>query len=321
MASELLSVMNPDKTIGDLIENVSGAVRGKPEAVKFAVTALIARGHLLIEDVPGIGKTTLAQGLARSISCSFNRIQFTSDLLPSDIIGVTVFSKPKQDFQFKPGPIFTNIVLADEINRATPKTQSALLEAMNEGQVSVENTTHRLPRPFMVMATQNPIEFYGTFPLPESQMDRFLMRIRMGYPGLDVEKEILKLGAGGALAEGVAPVLDGEDVAKMQEAAASVRVDDGLLDYLLRIVDATRRSDKVALGASPRGSLYLARAARAYAFISGRDYCVPDDIKSLAVSVLAHRIVLDLRGSGFGKRGEDADDIVRDIVESVEVPV
>jgi len=312
--------MGGEENIRKLIESVSRAVRGKPEAVRLAVTALVARGHLLIEDVPGIGKTTLAQALARSISCSFNRIQFTSDLLPSDIIGVTVFNKSKQEFEFKPGPIFANIVLADEINRATPKTQSALLEAMNEGQVSVENDTHRLPRPFMVLATQNPLEFYGTFPLPESQMDRFVIRIRMGYPGIDVEKEILKLGASGPLGAGLAPALTGEEVSVLQDKAARVRIDDGLLDYLLAIVEATRRSDKIALGASPRGSLYLSRAARAYALVNGRDYCVPDDIKTLAAPVLAHRLVLDSRG-GFGRRSEDADDVVRDIVESVDVPV
>lgn len=307
--------------IDALTDNIGEAVKGKPDAVRLAVIALLARGHLLIEDVPGIGKTTLAHALALSIDCSFHRVQFTSDLLPSDIIGVSVFNKTTQGFEFKEGPIFANIVLADEINRATPKTQGALLEAMNEGQVTVDKRTYRLPEPFMVVATQNPLEFHGTFPLPESQMDRFIMRIKLGYPDREHERHILKANIYESAVKGLGPVLGAADVVALQEEVGRVRVDGSLTEYLLSIVEATRNDPRLALGASPRGSLYLERAARAMALFEGRDYCIPDDVKSLAVPVLAHRIIVETRAGGLGRRGEDARDIIRDIVESVEVPV
>jgi len=313
--------MDAPEMIKALLQNIGVAVKGKPEAVKLAVAALISRGHLLIEDVPGIGKTTLAYSIARSINCSFQRVQFTSDLLPSDITGVTVFNRTTQEFEFKEGPIFANIVLADEINRTTPKTQSALLEAMNEGQVTVEKDTHQLPKPFMVIATQNPLEYHGTFPLPESQMDRFVMRIRLGYPDISDEKEILKTYTTDYIKDGLKPVLDAQDVLRLQDEASRVRVDEALMDYILRIAQATRETAALALGVSPRGTLFLQKAARATALISGRDYCIPDDIKRLAVPVLAHRVVVNARGGGFGKRGEDAEGIISDIVNSVEVPV
>ncbi len=313
--------MDLKQKIGALMRNVETAVKGKPDAVRLAITALLARGHLLIEDVPGIGKTTLAHALARSIDCTFQRIQFTSDLLPSDITGVSVFNKNTQGFEFRQGPIFASIVLADEINRTTPKTQGALLEAMNEGQVTVDRVTHVLPSPFMVIATQNPLEFHGTFPLPESQMDRFIMRIRLGYPGREHERRILRENVYESAVMGLKPALEAPDVIALQREVANVRMDEGLTEYLLTIIEATRTDKRLALGSSPRGSLYLERAARAAALVDGREYCVPDDIKSLAPSVLAHRVIVESRSGGFGRRAEDAEDIIRDIAETVEVPV
>ncbi|MGC2425189.1 MAG: MoxR family ATPase [Nitrospirota bacterium] len=305
--------------IKKLIENVESAVRGKPEAVRLAVVALIGRGHLLIEDVPGVGKTTLAHSLARSINCSFHRVQFTSDLMPSDITGVTVYDQLRAEFVFKKGPIFANIVLADEINRTTPKTQSALLEAMNEGQVSVEKETYPLPHPFMVVATQNPLEFSGTFPLPESQMDRFLIRMRLGYPSLSSEKEILKDRSRGERQNELSAVLSGGEVEEIQAAADSVKMDESLMDYILAIVEATRRSESLSLGVSPRGTIFLQRAAKAMAVTEGRDYCIPDDIKRLAVPVLSHRVITSPK-AGYRGRNEGAEDVIRDILDSVEVP-
>ncbi len=312
--------MDTHQKIQALIDNIGAAVKGKPDAVRLSVATLLARGHLLIEDVPGIGKTTLAYSLARSVNCSFHRIQFTSDLMPSDIIGVTIFNQTNQEFEFKEGPIFSNIVLADEINRTTPKTQSALLEAMNEGQVTVEKATLPLPRPFMVVATQNPLEYHGTFPLPESQLDRFMMRIRLGYPEARDEKLILQSSTMGYMHDGLGSVLDGDDVLMLQEAVQKVRVDESLQDYILAITEATRTSEKLALGVSPRGALFLQKAARAMALVDGRDYCIPDDIKTLAVPVLSHRVIVDSRG-GYGKRAEDAEEIIREITASVEIPV
>ncbi|HEY3346462.1 MAG TPA: MoxR family ATPase [Nitrospirota bacterium] len=313
--------MDTKEKIGQLAGNISKVIKGKPEVVRLAVVSLLARGHLLIEDVPGIGKTTLAFSLARSIDCGFHRVQFTSDLMPSDIVGVTVFNQNRSEFEFKPGPIFANIVLADEINRTTPKTQSALLEAMNEGQVTVENDTHALPRPFMVIATQNPLEFQGTYPLPESQMDRFIMRIRLGYPAIGDEKAILQAASSKAMAESLSPVLHAQDIVALQEQVLNVKMDDSLLDYLLAIVDATRTNDRLSLGVSPRGALFLQGAARANALFEGRNYCIPDDIKNLAVPVLAHRVMFNTRAGAYGRRSEDAEDVIRDIVEAVEVPV
>ena len=292
--------------------NVSRALVGKPEAVRLAVVGLLARGHILIEDVPGVGKTTLAAALARSIGAGFQRIQFTSDMLPSDVIGVSIWEPTKSEFVFKPGPLFTNIVLADEINRTTPKTQSSLLEAMNEAQVSLDHSTYPLPQPFMVLATQNPREHEGTYPLPESQLDRFLLRIRIGYPGALDEK------AGSPGLETLVPVLDGREVLALQEEAEGVRAEESVLDYLMALVEATRVSPLLSLGVSPRGSLALLRTARAHALIDGRDYLVPDDVKRLAVAALAHRVLL--KGRTAQGSGMDGEAILRSIVQDVPVP-
>jgi MoxR-like ATPase len=297
--------------------SVSRALVGKPEVVRLAVVGLLARGHLLIEDVPGVGKTTLAAALARSIGAGFQRIQFTSDLLPSDVIGVSIWEPAKSEFVFKPGPLFTNIVLADEINRTTPKTQSSLLEAMNEAQVSFDHSTYVLPRPFMVLATQNPREHEGTYPLPESQLDRFLLRIRIGYPGAPDEKSVLR-GAGSPVLESLVPVLQAEDVMALQDEADRVRADESVLDYIMALVGATRTSPLLSLGVSPRGSLALLRAARAQALADGRDYLVPDDVKSLAVPALAHRVMV--RGRPEQGDGIGAEAVLRSIVQDIPVP-
>jgi MoxR-like ATPase len=295
-------------------------IRGKDEAIGLALVALLARGHLLIEDVPGVGKTTLAQALAHSFHCSFQRIQFTSDMLPSDVIGISVFNQIDQQFEFKPGPIFANIVLADEINRTTPKTQSALLEAMNEAQVTVDTRTHPLPQPFMVLATQNPIEHHGTYPLPESQMDRFLIRIRMGYPSIENEKEILRSHSDPHSGSGVKPVMEASDILAMQKAVERVRVDDSLLDYALEIIQKTRQNERLVLGVSPRGSLMLQRGAQARAFIEGRDFCLPDDFKQLILPVFAHRVIVNARYATTQKKTAQAETILSEIVESTHVP-
>ncbi|MBI2525094.1 MAG: MoxR family ATPase [Candidatus Rokubacteria bacterium] len=301
-----------------LEESVGRALVGKPEVVRLAVTGLLARGHLLIEDVPGVGKTTLGAALARSIGCGFQRIQFTSDMLPSDVIGVSIYQPEKGEFVFKPGPLFTNIVLADEINRTTPKTQSSLLEAMNEAQVSLDHATYPLPRPFMVLATQNPREYEGTFPLPESQLDRFLLRIRIGYPGAPDEKAILR-GAGGAPQESVEPVLSAREVLALQAEAERVRAEESVLDYLMALVAATRASPFLSLGVSPRGSIALLRAARARALCDGRDYLVPDDVKALAVPALAHRVIVKA-ALGQAGGGADGESIIRALVQDTPVP-
>ncbi|MGH9734974.1 MAG: AAA family ATPase [Candidatus Acidiferrales bacterium] len=307
--------------LAELRKSIARIVKGKDDVIHLALTSLLARGHLLIEDVPGVGKTTLAQALARSFQCSFQRIQFTSDMLPSDLIGVSVYNPAAQQFEFKPGPIFANVVVADEINRTTPKTQSALLEAMNEAQITVDNHTHTLPKPFLVLATQNPIEHHGTYPLPESQLDRFLMRIRMGYPSRESEKEIIRNGSGHAPAEKAPPLMDANDVVAMQEASGKVRVDDSLLDYALEVIDRTRQTEQLTLGVSPRGAVMLHRAAQARAFLEGRDYCLPDDFKCLIVPVFAHRVVVSSRYVSTQKKSEQAEAILREIVESTRVPV
>ncbi|HUP35824.1 MAG TPA: MoxR family ATPase [Candidatus Limnocylindria bacterium] len=305
------------ETIRRLEENVGRALVGKPEVVRLAVIGLVARGHLLIEDVPGVGKTTLASGLARSIGASFQRIQFTSDMLPSDVLGVSVWEPKRAEFVFKPGPLFTNIVLADEINRTTPKTQSALLEAMNEAQVSLDHSTYPLPRPFMVLATQNPREYEGTFPLPESQLDRFLLRIRIGYPAAADEKAVLR---GDASPADLGPVVEADEVLALQEAAERVRMEESVLDYLVALVTATRLSPLLALGVSPRGSLALLRAARARALADGRDYLLPDDIKHLAVPALAHRVIVKGSLAGSAAGGMDGESAVAAILQDVPVP-
>jgi MoxR-like ATPase len=296
-------------------------IRGNDEVIRLALVSVIARGHLLIEGVPGVGKTTLAHALARALDCSFQRIQFTSDMLPTDVLGITVFSALDQNFEFKPGPVFTNILLADEINRTTPKTQSALLEAMNEGQVTVDGHSHQLPEPFLVIATQNPVEHHGTYPLPESQLDRFLLRIQMGYPQVADEREILRSEAGAARLEEVQVVATGADVLAMQEEATHVKVDDSLVDYALEIVRRTRESTALALGVSPRGSLMLYRAAQAKAYLDGRMFATPEDFKSLAVAVFSHRVVVNGRYSATLKKSEQAETIILDILQAVPVPV
>ena len=307
--------------ISELQRSIARVVKGKEEAIQMALMTLLARGHLLVEDVPGVGKTTLAHAIARSFHCSFQRIQFTSDMLPSDVIGVSVYNPVAQEFEFKPGPIFANIIVADEINRTTPKTQSALLEAMNEAQITVDNHTHPLPRPFLVLATQNPIEHHGTYPLPESQLDRFLMRIRMGYPARASEKEIIRNNAGTSGAEQVPAVMDAADVTAMQETVSQVKVDDSLLDYALDIIERTRQTEQLSLGVSPRGAVMLHRAAQARAFLEGRDYCLPDDFKRLIVPVFAHRVVVSSRYVSTQKKSEQAETILREIVDSTRVPL
>ncbi len=309
---------NDADSIQKLHANVEQALVGKPEVVRQAIVALLARGHLLIEDVPGVGKTTLAQALAKSLGLTFQRIQFTSDLLPSDILGVSIFDPRKAEFEFKPGPIFANIILADEINRTTPKTQSSLLEAMNETQVSLDHHTYRLPRPFMVLATQNPLEYQGTHPLPESQMDRFLLRIRIGYPDETHERRILR-GAGSAILDRLEPVLSGEAVLDLQARVETVKVDESLLTYVMAIVQATRTHNALALGVSPRGSLALTRAAQALALTDGRLYCIPDDIKQVAIPALAHRVILRTHWEGAG-RSDDPEMVIREILQEVPVP-
>ena len=306
--------------LAQIQQTIGRVIKGKEEVIQLALVTLLARGHLLIEDVPGTGKTTLAHTIARAFHCSFQRVQFTSDMLPSDVIGISVFNPKREEFEFKPGPLFANIVLADEINRTTPKTQSALLEAMNEAQVTVDNHTHPLPHPFLVIATQNPIEHHGTYPLPESQLDRFLMRIRMGYPARESEKQILR-NNGSAAVEEVPPVMDAAEVSAMQDAVVRVRVDDSLLDYALEIVERTRQSEQLSLGVSPRGAVMLHRGAQARAFLEGRDYCLPDDFKNLILPVFAHRVVVSSRHTSTRKKSEQAESILSEIIDSTRVPL
>jgi MoxR-like ATPase len=309
------------ETLAKLQRSVQSVIRGKDEAIKLAIVTLLARGHLLIEDVPGVGKTTLAHSLARSFNCAFHRVQFTSDMLPSDVIGVSVYSQHAQAFEFRPGPVFANIVLADEINRTTPKTQSALLEAMNEYQVTVDNHTYGLPQPFMVIATQNPIEHHGTYPLPESQLDRFLLRLKMGYPSAASEKEILKNFADAEPLAQIEPVMAAEEVVEMQQAVRRVMVDEQLIAYTLAIVEKTRQHEYLSLGVSPRGSMSLYRAAQGLAFLEGRPYCIPDDFKRLVLPVFAHRIVVSSRYVSTLKKVDQAEAMLSEIVESTPIPL
>jgi MoxR-like ATPase len=300
---------------------IGRVIRGKPEVVRLALVTLLAGGHLLIEDVPGVGKTTLAHALARALDCVFQRIQFTSDLLPSDVIGLSIYNQHDSVFEWKPGPIFANIVLADEINRTTPKTQSALLEAMAERHVTVEGVTHPLPQPFMVLATQNPIEHHGTYPLPESQLDRFMLRLRIGYPGVDDEKMILRDRERAEPLDDMQPVMSADDILDLQTAVSEVSVDEAIVDYLMRIVAATRSSEMLDLGVSPRGTLSLFRAAQALALTEERSYCLPDDVKRLVVPVFAHRITVSSRYSSAMRRSEEAEAVLLEIMKTIGVPL
>src|SRR5262245_42841181 len=293
--------------ISELQRTIENVIRGKSGTVKLALVALFARGHLLIEDVPGIGKTTLANAMARALDLSIQRIEFTSDLLPSDVIGLSVFNQQSGEFEWKPGPIFSNVVVADEINRATPKTQSALLEAMAEEQVTVEGVSRGLPLPFVVIATQNPSEHHGTYPLPESQLDRFMLRLHIGYPGVDDERRILRDRESVNPLDAVEAVMSRDEILVIQSMVNEVRVDDALLDYLLQIVDATRKTDTLELGISPRGTLALFRSAQALAFIENRDYCIADDIKRLVVPCFAHRVIVNSRSSALRHRTREAE--------------
>ena len=327
MASSQIMVAPPSgvspenaRSLAGLEQSLAAALNGKPEVIRLSLVCLLARGHLLLEDVPGVGKTTLAQALARSVSCRFHRLQFTSDMLPSDVLGVTIYNAHVGAFEFKPGPIFSNFLLADEINRTTPKTQSALLEAMNEGQVTLDGKSHALPRPFMVIATQNPVEHHGTYPLPESQLDRFLMRLRIGYPDTASEREILRQSDRPAPRLAEAGV-GGEDVIRLQEAVQRVTVEDSLVDYILAIVERTRNHESLTLGVSPRGSQALFRAAQALALIESRDFAIPDDVKRLAAPLFAHRVVINTRTTLVERRAEAGERIIEEILTQVEVPL
>jgi MoxR-like ATPase len=314
--------LSPDlhRKLAELEAAVGAAIRGKPEVIRLSIVCLLARGHLLIEDVPGVGKTTLAQSLARSVSCRFHRLQFTSDMLPSDVLGVTIYNAHSEAFEFKPGPIFSNFLLADEINRTTPKTQSALLEAMNESQVTLDGRSHSLPRPFMVIATQNPVEHHGTYPLPESQLDRFLMRLRMGYPDAASERQILR-NTEIATSQAPASALVAEDVVRLQESVHAVTVEEAIVDYMLAIVERTRTHDSLALGVSPRGSQALYRAVQALAMVESRDFAIPDDVKRLAAPLFAHRVVINTRTTLVQRRAEAGERIIEEILSQVEVPL
>jgi MoxR-like ATPase len=301
-----------------LRQNIAEVLFGKPELIRLALIAVLGDGHVLVEDMPGVGKTLLAKALARSLDCTFHRIQFTPDLLPSDLIGTSVFQQHTGTFVFQPGPIFAQVVLADEINRATPRTQSALLEAMSDRQVSVDGVSHPLGSPFLVLATQNPFEFEGTYPLPESQLDRFMMRLQIGYPDRKAELEILASHRDGEPVDQLGAVLKAQQVVELQQATRNVKVDTSLANYMLDVIAATRSHSDVALGASPRAALGLYRASQASALLEGRDYVIPDDVKRLAVPVLAHRLLT--HGMRQGGRDLPAADIVKTLLEQVPVP-
>lgn len=310
--------MEIQKSAQAIVDNVARVIVGKDGVIELCLVALLCEGHVLLEDVPGIGKTTLAKALARSVGCTFKRIQFTPDLLPSDVTGVLYFNQKSQEFEFRPGPVMAQIVLADEINRATPRTQSSLLEAMQERQVTVDVETLRLPRPFMVLATQNPIELEGTFPLPEAQVDRFLMRLALGYPDRAEENDILLRYERDDPLDGLEPVIQAEDLLAMQRQVRDVRVEVSVREYIVDVVRATREHAAVELGVSPRGSLALYNTAQALAALRGRDFVVPDDVKTLAPVVLTHRLIISPQTRLRGRRPEE---IVAEIVASVPVPV
>jgi len=319
MANEPIPLTRSLDKISALQTNVEKVIRGKPEVIQLCIAALLAKGHILLEDVPGVGKTTLAHALARSLSLSFQRIQFTSDLLPGDIVGVTIFKQDEQQFEFVSGPIFTNVLLADEINRATPKSQSALLEAMSEGMISIEKRRLPLPDPFLVIATQNPIEHVGTYPLPESQLDRFLICLTIGYPSATDEKKLLRSGGAQDALQHLEPVLDVEELRDLQEQVMHIHVKESLIEYLMTIVHTTRTHAEVALGVSTRGALTYFKACQALAMVNGRDFVVPEDVKRLAGPVLAHRILMKDRRSMRGEHSAEAKFINR-IVSEIPVP-
>ncbi|MYS22402.1 MoxR-like ATPase [Streptomyces sp. DvalAA-14] len=319
-----MTTIDPRASLSDLTttadrvrRSVESVIEGKPEVVRIALTVLLAEGHLLIEDVPGVGKTMLSKALARSIDCSVRRIQFTPDLLPSDITGVSVFDQQRRDFEFKPGAIFAQIVVGDEINRASPKTQSALLESMEERQVTIDGTTYELPSPFMVIATQNPVEMEGTYPLPEAQRDRFTARVSIGYPSPDSELKMLEMHGGASPLDDLQPVAHAHEIVKLIEAVRQVYVADPVRRYAVTLVGATRNHPDLRLGASPRATLHLIRAARASAALDGRDYVLPDDVQSLAASVLAHRL-LPTAQAQLNRR--TPEQVVAEIVQRVPVP-
>jgi MoxR-like ATPase len=318
---QALTAAEARSRLDKLEKNIELVIKGKNEVVRMAIIGLLSRGHVLFEDVPGVGKTTLAQCLARSLNLSFQRVQGTSDLLPSDILGVMVYDTNRQAFTFRTGPIFANMVLVDEINRASPKTQSALLEAMNTAQVSIERQTHDLPQPFMVIATQNPMDSYGTFPLPKSQLDRFTMRLHLGYPDMDHEREILRSRRQANDLSMVDSVLSKEELSAMQAGTSNVNIDSALVEYIVQIVNATRTSPLIEVGGSTRSALSLRNCAQAHAYLEGRDFTVPDDIKAVAAAVLAHRLGLvrtfeeDTEGIGEGAV------LIEDILGKTPVPI
>lgn len=307
-----------DSSLSRLRTNIASVLYGKDDVVRLALIALLGEGHLLIEDAPGVGKTSLAKALAISLGCQFTRVQCTPDMLPSDIVGTSVFLPQDGQFEFRPGPVFTNVLLVDEVNRTTPRTQSALLEAMSEGQVSVDGTTHELAKPFFVLATQNPFEFEGTYPLPENQLDRFMLRIEVGYPPRKVERDIIAAHKDGEPVDSLSNVIEKQDVLKLQQQARNVRLDLSLADYLLDIVSETREHPDLALGVSPRGALTYVRAVKAAALIDGRDYVVPDDIKHLAVPSLAHRVIV----RGVMREGQRSRAVaaIEQVLDRVVVP-
>ncbi|MCC6697321.1 MAG: MoxR family ATPase [Candidatus Hydrogenedentes bacterium] len=318
--AELSPEVVVDQRVMKLLSNIERVIFGKREVIKLCVTGLLARGHLLIEDVPGMGKTTLAQGLARSIEGTFHRVQFTSDMLPSDILGVSILNQRTQEFEFRPGPIFANVVLADEVNRTPPKTQSALLEAMSEFQVSVDGATRTLPNPFIVLATQNPIEYEGTYTLPESQLDRFMLRVEMGYPGNDDELHIMRRRDPRTDLDQLKPVLTSRDVMDLQALTGKVMVEESVARYILAIIQGTRNHEFIQLGASPRASVSFYEACQARALVEGRDYVTPDDVRQMAVPLLSHRVLVKSRDGNPIASARARARVIYEIVQQTPCP-
>ena len=318
MSQTTVDVTRFQELANKLRDSVQRIIVGKSDVIDLVIIAVVCRGHVLVEDVPGIGKTTLAKALAQSLGCSFNRIQFTPDLMPTDVLGVNFFNQKSGDFEFRAGPIFSQVVLADEINRATPRTQSALLEAMQERQATVDGMTRRLNEPFLVLATQNPIELEGTFPLPEAQLDRFMVRVKLGYPTPDEESDILLRFERDTLLPELDPVTGSDELREMQEAVTHVRVDDVVRDYIVEIAQSTRRNESLTLGASPRAAMSLYKTSQARAALDGRDFVTPDDVKQLTESVLAHRLILT---SNSRLRGRTTENIIAETLNLVPVPI